>query len=292
MAPAHRPGDRPPAPRRSTTLPCWAPDTRPSPGSCTPRPARLGGHHPRDVRPAGCPVAARYGRVPAGTAREAGTATYTDGVSTVDLNRAGVDSLIGLGEAAGVASDVHEPLKVLLDRRSADGHGQDSFSSVYELLRGARRAPGTESRPVAAQAAARAPGRAPRHSGVCTWKRLLPNGRRNDGRPTRGGVFRGCAPYILRPRVDPPLASLLGAAPFLHSLVDALGSPLNVLLPESVAANAERFRAVYRRHRLAGRVYFAHKANRSSALVRRLAAEAPAAVGVDVALAGRTAARP
>lgn len=90
-------------------------------------------------------------------------------------------------------------------------------------------------------------------------------------------------PLYLRPRVEPPLASLLGAAPFLHSLVDALGSPLNVLLPESVAANAERFRAVYRRHHLAGRVYFAHKANRSSALVRRLAAEAPAAVGVDVA---------
>ncbi|MFH8974923.1 Y4yA family PLP-dependent enzyme [Streptomyces sp. NPDC017890] len=90
-------------------------------------------------------------------------------------------------------------------------------------------------------------------------------------------------PLYLRPRVDQPLASLLGAEPFLHSLVDALGSPLNVLLPEAVAANAGRFRAVYRRHRLAGRVYFAHKANRSSALVRRLAAEEPAAVGVDVA---------
>lgn len=91
------------------------------------------------------------------------------------------------------------------------------------------------------------------------------------------------APLYLRPRVEEPLASLLGAEPFLHSLADALGSPLNVLLPEVVAANAERFRAVYRRHRLAGRVYFAHKANRSSALVRRLAACDPAAVGVDVA---------
>ncbi|MGW8064003.1 Y4yA family PLP-dependent enzyme [Streptomyces ziwulingensis] len=90
-------------------------------------------------------------------------------------------------------------------------------------------------------------------------------------------------PLYLRPRVDPPLASLLGAAPFLHSLVDALGSPLNVLLPETIARNAERFRSVYRRHHLAGRVYFAHKANRSSALVRRLAAEEPAGVGVDVA---------
>ncbi len=90
-------------------------------------------------------------------------------------------------------------------------------------------------------------------------------------------------PLYLRPRVEPPLASLLGAAPFLHSLVDALGSPLNVLLPETVAENAARFRAVYRRHRLTGRIYFAHKANRSSALVRRLAAEDPAAVGIDVA---------
>ncbi|MDQ0946308.1 hypothetical protein QFZ24_000231 [Streptomyces phaeochromogenes] len=43
------------------------------------------------------------------------------------------------------------------------------------------------------------------------------------------------APLFLRPRVEPPLASLLGDAPFLHSLVDALGSPLNVLLPEVVA---------------------------------------------------------
>lgn len=91
------------------------------------------------------------------------------------------------------------------------------------------------------------------------------------------------APLYLRPRVDPPLASLLGAGPFLHSLVDALGSPLNVLLPEVIAENAARFRAVHRRHHLAGRVYFAHKANRSSALLRRLAAEDVAAVGVDVA---------
>ncbi|MFG3661539.1 Y4yA family PLP-dependent enzyme [Streptomyces sp. NPDC047706] len=96
----------------------------------------------------------------------------------------------------------------------------------------------------------------------------------------------GDAPLYLRPRVDPALASLLQDAPLLHSLCDALGSPLNVLLPEAVAENAERFRSVYRRHHLAGRVYFAHKANRSSALVRRLAACDRAAVGVDVASLG------
>jgi diaminopimelate decarboxylase len=76
---------------------------------------------------------------------------------------------------------------------------------------------------------------------------------------------------------------LLQDTAFLHPLVDALGSPLNVLLPDRIAENAERFRAVHRKHRLAGRISFAHKANRSSALLRRLAATDPAAVGVDVA---------
>ncbi|OCC14001.1 Y4yA family PLP-dependent enzyme [Streptomyces sp. PTY087I2] len=91
------------------------------------------------------------------------------------------------------------------------------------------------------------------------------------------------APLYLGPRVEPPLAALLADRSFLHSLVDALGSPLNVLLPGAVAENAARFRGVYGRHHLTGRVYFAHKANRSSALLRRLAVEDPATVGVDVA---------
>ncbi|MEN3583313.1 Y4yA family PLP-dependent enzyme [Streptomyces sp. ZYX-F-203] len=86
--------------------------------------------------------------------------------------------------------------------------------------------------------------------------------------------------------MEPPLAALLADAPFLHALCDALGSPLNVLIPEVVARNAERFGSVLRRHRLAGRVYFAHKANRSSALLRRLAGCDPTAVGVDTASLG------
>ncbi|MEU4686856.1 Y4yA family PLP-dependent enzyme [Streptomyces xinghaiensis] len=93
-------------------------------------------------------------------------------------------------------------------------------------------------------------------------------------------------PLYLRPRLEPPLSSLLADAPFLHSLADALGSPLNLLLPDRIAENADRFRGVYREHRLTGRVYFAHKANRSGSLVRRLAATDPAAVGVDVASLG------
>lgn len=92
-------------------------------------------------------------------------------------------------------------------------------------------------------------------------------------------------PLYLRPRVEEPLASLLDDAAFLHSLAEGLGSPLNVVLPDRAAENAARFLAVYRRHHLAGRVFFAHKANRSSALVRRLAASEDG-VGVDVASVG------
>lgn len=90
-------------------------------------------------------------------------------------------------------------------------------------------------------------------------------------------------PLYLEPRVEPRLAALLRAEDFTRGLVGALGSPLNVVLPDQMADNAERFRAMYRKHRLSGQIYFAHKANRSSALMRRLAATDAAA---DVASLG------
>ncbi|MFD0352603.1 Y4yA family PLP-dependent enzyme [Streptomyces sp. NPDC127110] len=78
------------------------------------------------------------------------------------------------------------------------------------------------------------------------------------------------APLYLEPRLGAAMASLLRSPSFLLSLVDGLGSPLNVVLPDQIALNLDAFRAVLRRHQLSGRVFFAHKANRSSALVRRL----------------------
>ncbi|GAA1558275.1 Y4yA family PLP-dependent enzyme [Streptomyces globosus] len=80
------------------------------------------------------------------------------------------------------------------------------------------------------------------------------------------------APLYLQPRLTAGPASLLRAGPFLHGLVDGLGSPLAVVLPEEIGRNVAQFAAVLRRHRLGGRIYFAHKATGSSALVRHLAA--------------------
>ncbi|WP_149180719.1 alanine racemase [Streptomyces sp. TRM49041] len=98
-------------------------------------------------------------------------------------------------------------------------------------------------------------------------------------------------PLYLAPRLESRPAALLDSPAFLHPLITALGSPLNVVLPDQLADNVRRFRDVYARHRLTGRICFAHKANRSSALVRRLAATAPATAtatttGIDVASLG------
>lgn len=45
-----------------------------------------------------------------------------------------------------------------------------------------------------------------------------------------------------------------------------------MVFPERAGANVQAFRDVYGRHRLGGQIYFAHNANRSSALLRALAA--------------------
>lgn len=84
----------------------------------------------------------------------------------------------------------------------------------------------------------------------------------------------------LQPRVEGDLRSVLEQHNLLRTLVGALGSPLNIVLPDQLARNVEAFRAVGRAHRLGGQIWFAHKANRSSALVRRLAATD---AGIDVA---------
>ncbi|SCL13559.1 diaminopimelate decarboxylase [Micromonospora nigra] len=86
-------------------------------------------------------------------------------------------------------------------------------------------------------------------------------------------------PLYLHPRVEGRLGELLRQPALLHDLVRALGSPLNVVLPDQIADNAAAFADVQRRRHLRGEVYFAHKANRSSALLRRLAAS-PATIDV------------
>ncbi|SCF22109.1 diaminopimelate decarboxylase [Micromonospora haikouensis] len=87
-------------------------------------------------------------------------------------------------------------------------------------------------------------------------------------------------PLYLSPRIDPTVQSVLDETTLMAQLSDALGSPLGVVLPQQLTGNVAAFRSIFSAHRLSGQIYFAHKANRSSALVRELAATD---AGIDVA---------
>jgi diaminopimelate decarboxylase len=90
-------------------------------------------------------------------------------------------------------------------------------------------------------------------------------------------------PLFLSPRIDPIVQSALEQVAVLTQLTGAVGSPLGVVLPQRLTENVAAFRAIYSEHRLAGQIFYAHKANRSSALVRELAATG---AGIDVASLG------
>jgi diaminopimelate decarboxylase len=50
---------------------------------------------------------------------------------------------------------------------------------------------------------------------------------------------------ILEPMVDGLLSDVLAEPERLSTMVEALGSPLNVVVPERIAENAEKYRALY-----------------------------------------------
>jgi diaminopimelate decarboxylase len=57
----------------------------------------------------------------------------------------------------------------------------------------------------------------------------------------------------------------------LFTLTNALGSPLNILFPDIVEENVQRFNATFKKLGIIGKVFFAHKCNQSDSIVRRLA---------------------
>ncbi|MFD4444538.1 Y4yA family PLP-dependent enzyme [Nocardia sp. NPDC058519] len=87
----------------------------------------------------------------------------------------------------------------------------------------------------------------------------------------------------MKPQVSGLLQNVLADPRALSGMVEALGSPLNIVVPHQIVENASTYRSVYSTHHLTGQVYFAHKANRSTALIRELAA---GDIGVDVASLG------
>ncbi|MFD7076756.1 NAD(P)-dependent oxidoreductase [Nocardioides sp. NPDC059952] len=61
--------------------------------------------------------------------------TYGPDLGSLDVQAALMDDLIGHRESAGVEAVRMREVKALMDRRIAQGHGDQGFSSMYELLR-------------------------------------------------------------------------------------------------------------------------------------------------------------
>ncbi|UJW34957.1 NAD(P)-binding domain-containing protein [Saccharothrix sp. AJ9571] len=67
-------------------------------------------------------------------AGEIETGEYAAGVSSVDLNRSALRHIVEVSRASGIDPALQLPIQDLLERRAADGHGGDSFSSLVEVL--------------------------------------------------------------------------------------------------------------------------------------------------------------
>ncbi|MCF3122081.1 NAD(P)-dependent oxidoreductase [Streptomyces arenae] len=64
---------------------------------------------------------------------------YPGDDATVDVQIAAIEHLIHAAEARGIDNSLPELLKSTMERTAAAGHGQDSYGSVIEVLRGTSR---------------------------------------------------------------------------------------------------------------------------------------------------------
>lgn len=90
-----------------------------------------------------------------------------------------------------------------------------------------------------------------------------------------------------RPRVAPALhpstARFLAQKELVFSLLDGLGSPLNVIFPERIEDTIQRFETVYKERQLQGTIFYTSKPNKSMALKTQAALSR---VGLDVSSEG------
>ena len=66
-------------------------------------------------------------------------------------------------------------------------------------------------------------------------------------------------------------------------LVDAFGSPLNLIFPQVIDQNIKAFQDVYKRNNLSGNIYFTSKPNKSLSVMRQASIND---VGIDVSSEG------
>lgn len=68
---------------------------------------------------------------------------------------------------------------------------------------------------------------------------------------------------------DQELSKIIANKEQLFNLIHSYGKLLNILLPHRLDENIEAFLKVFKKHQLNGEIYFAHKANKSTSILRR-----------------------
>jgi diaminopimelate decarboxylase len=87
----------------------------------------------------------------------------------------------------------------------------------------------------------------------------------------------------VRAAIHPAIQRFLADKSLVFSLVDGMGSPLNVMFPDHIGETIDRFEKIYADRHLQGRIFYTSKPNKSMALKKRAA---PTSVGLDVSSEG------
>lgn len=77
----------------------------------------------------------------------------------------------------------------------------------------------------------------------------------------------------LTPIIHPTIKEFLEKENNVRSYIEQYGSPLNILFPEHIKDSIKSFSDVFKKYAIQGRVYYAHKPNKSQALIKQAAFE-------------------
>ncbi len=87
----------------------------------------------------------------------------------------------------------------------------------------------------------------------------------------------------VRAAIHPAIQRFLSDRDHVFSLIDGMGSPLNVIFPDHITETIDRFEKIYKDRQLQGRIFYTSKPNKSSSLKKRAALTS---AGLDVSSEG------
>ncbi len=73
----------------------------------------------------------------------------------------------------------------------------------------------------------------------------------------------------LTPILDPLVKEFINEQSTITTLLNCFGSPLNIIFPEKLSDNIASLQQIFEKHHLKGKIYYAHKANKSKAFVKQ-----------------------